>query len=176
MLEGTFKAILIECRPSAINGVGVFAVRSLTKGQIIAEGINAADYERLVPWGKIKEIEADIKKKINDFCIGTPDGFIPPEDFDFGKMTVEWYFNHSCNGNVGFNENGDFITLKDIEVSEELTYDYGLAESNPEFSMQCNCRSIKCRHLITGNDWENIEFRKTNLNHMLPRLRVVSKY
>jgi SET domain-containing protein len=175
MSEGNFKTILIECQPSEIDGVGVFAVRLITKGQIIAEGINAKDYEKLVPWEKIKSVELDIKKKIKDFCIGTPEGFIPPEDFDFNKMTVEWYFNHSCSGNVGFNENGDFVTIRNIKVGEELTYDYGLAESNPEFSMQCNCGSTNCRHLITGNDWKYPEFRETNLNHMLPKLRKAYK-
>ena len=171
-IKSSFKTVIIECRPSKIDGVGVFAVRQISKGQTIAEGVNKKDYDDLVPWEKIKSLDQDIKKKINDFCLGTPEGFLPPEDNDFNKLSIEWYMNHSCNGNVGFNKNGEFAAARDIEKGEELTYDYGLAESNPKFSMKCKCESSNCRHLITGNDWKDPAFRKKNLNHMLPKLRV----
>jgi SET domain-containing protein len=170
-IKSSFKTVIIECRPSKIDGVGVFAVRKISKGQTIAEGVNKKDYDDLVPWKKIKSLDQDIKKKINDFCLGTPEGFLPPEDNDFNKLSIEWYMNHSCNGNIGFNANGDFVAIKDIKKDEELTYDYALAESNQKFSMKCNCGSSNCRHLITGNDWKDSEFRKKNLNHMLPKLR-----
>jgi len=171
-IKGNFKKVIIECRPSRIDGVGVFAVRQISKGQIIAEGVNEKDYHDLVPWQKIKFLDDDIKKKINDFCLGTPEGFFPPEDNDFNKLSIEWHMNHSCNGNVGFNENSDFVVIRDIEKGEELTYDYGLAESNPKFSMKCKCGKSNCRHLITGNDWKDSGFSKKNLDHMLPKLRM----
>jgi uncharacterized protein len=170
-----FRDIVIELCTSEIHGVGVFAVQKIKAGSFVAEGISEGDYKDLVLWDEVKDVSLVVEKKIRDFCIGTPEGFIPPEDYDFNKLTVEWYFNHSCNGNVGFNENGDFVTIRNIKVGEELTYDYGLAESNPEFSMQCNCGSTNCRHLITGNDWKNPKFRETNLNHMLPKLRKANK-
>ncbi len=106
-----------------------------------------------------------------DFCIGTPEGFIPPENLDFNRLSIEWYLNHSCEGNCGFNDNGDFVAIREIESGEELTYDYGLAESNPNFRMMCACGSKSCRKLITGNDWKDEEFQAKNQDHMLPRLR-----
>lgn len=171
-IESNFKTIIIECKSSKIDGVGVFAVRLISKGQIIAEGVSEKDYDDLVPWETTESFNEDIKKKINDFCLGTPEGFFPPEDNDFNKLSVEWYINHSCDGNVGFNENGDFVAIRNIEKGEELTYDYGLAESNPKFLMQCKCQSSQCRNMVTGNDWKDPEFRKRNLNHMLPKLRM----
>ena len=139
----------------------------------IADGIHKSDYDVLVTWKTLEslDLDDDIKKKINDFCIGTPEGFLSPEDNDFNKLSIEWYMNHSCNGNVGFNENGEFVAIRNIEKREEITYDYSLAESNPKFSMVCKCGSSNCRRLVTGNDWKNSEFRKKNLNHMLPKLR-----
>ena len=113
----------------------------------------------------------DVRKKINDFCIGTPEGFIPPEGLDFNRLSIEWYLNHSCDGNVGFNEEGDFVAIKGIEPGDELTYDYGLAESNPSFVMACTCGSTICRKEITGNDWKDQDFQARNREHMLPRLR-----
>jgi hypothetical protein len=106
------------------------------------------------------EATTEVRKKIWDFCIGTPGGFVPPEDFDFNKLSVEWYFNHSCEGNVGFNGDGDFTAIRNIKKDEELTYDYGLAELNPRFKMRCKCGSKSCRRTITGNDWKSEEFKR----------------
>lgn len=166
-----FPKVLIELRPSRIAGIGVFAVAALEEGQRVAEGIGDGNYRRLVPWKHLSECDADVQAKINAFCIGTPDGFIPPEKFDFNRLSVEWYLNHSCDGNVGFNEDGDFVARRRIAKGEELTYDYGLAESNPRFRMDCMCGSSNCRGVITGNDWKDQDFRTRNIDYVLPRLR-----
>jgi SET domain-containing protein len=165
--------VLIELRPSKmIRGeVGVFAARPIRKGRRIASGINKEDYGLLRPWAVLDRCREPIRRKVRDFCVGTPLGFIPPEGFDFNRLSVEWYINHSCDGNVGFNENGDFIARRNIRKGEEITYDYGLAESNPAFRMRCKCNARNCRGIITGNDWKGIEFRSKNLRYMLPKLR-----
>jgi uncharacterized protein len=160
--------VLIELRSSRIDGVGVFAVASLKPDQRIAAGIAGSDYRRLVSWSHFREYDADLREKIEKFCIGTPDGFIPPDKLDFNRLSIEWYLNHSCDGNVGFNEDGDFVALHPIRKGEELTYDYGLAESNPRFRMECRCGAANCRGVITGDDWKDPAFREGNLNYMLP--------
>jgi hypothetical protein len=63
--------------------VGVFAVASLKRGQRIARGISKSDYRRLVSWTHFNEQDSEVRRKIMAFCIGTPDGFIPPEKLDF---------------------------------------------------------------------------------------------
>jgi len=156
---------------SDVSGIGVLAVRPIRKRVKIADGIAEEDYKELVPWELLKRFNSSIQKKICDFCIGTPEGFIPPENLDFNKLSIEWYFNHSCDGNVGFNLNGDFIAVRNIKKGKELTYDYGLAESNPRFKMRCKCGSKKCRRTITGDDWKKEGFRKTRIPYMLPALR-----
>jgi len=171
----TFTKVRIELGPSQIGGIGVFAVISFRENEYLAAGIAKTDYKHLVRWTEIARIDGDIKDKIRHFCIGTPSGFIPPDKLDFNRLTVEWYINHSCDGNVGFNEDGDFVARRKIEKGEELTYDYALAESNPRFRMECNCGSAGCRGVITGNDWKDPEFREKNLDYMLPRLRRVSE-
>jgi len=169
-------AVLLEMRPSHVHkgGVGVFAASPIGTGQKVADGICEEDYADLAPWSRFQGYDADVRKKIMDFCIGTPDGFIPPEDLDFNKLSIEWYMNHSCEGNVGFDEDGDFIAIRNIEPGDELTYDYGLAESNPGFAMACTCGSTSCRKTITGNDWKSRSFQAGNRKNMLPRLRLKS--
>jgi SET domain-containing protein len=169
-----FAAVLIELRPSKIDGTGVYAVPSLRRDMTVAEGITERDFENLIPWERIRALDSEVRKKIDAFCIGTPEGFIPPEDLDFNKLTIEWYLNHSCDGNVGFNPMGDFVARRKIEKGEELTYDYGLAESNPRFRMKCRCGAPNCRKIISGNDWRDPAFREKNLEYMLPRLRAAA--
>jgi len=170
-----FPKVLIELRPSRVDGVGVFAVTSLKPDQRIAAGIAGADYRRLISWSHLREYDSDLREKIEKFCIGTPDGFIPPAKLDFNRLSVEWYLNHSCEGNVGFNGDGDFVARRPIKKGEELAYDYALAESNPRFRMECRCGAANCRGVITGDDWKDPAFREANLNYMLPRLRRASE-
>lgn len=167
-----FKIVVLEMGCSAISGVGVFAVTDIHKGQRVAEGIHESDYSSLLSWSEVVDCDNAIRDKILSFCVGSPEGFIPPDNLDFNNLSIEWYMNHSCEGNVGFNEQGDFMARRDVKKGEELTYDYALAESNPVFKMTCKCESKNCRKTITGNDWKDENFRATNLSYMLPKLRL----
>lgn len=166
-----FPKVVIELNSSVIDGVGVFAVSGFDERERIAEGIHEGEYRRLISWNHFAAYDDDLQEKIRAFCIGTPEGFLPPDKLDFNRLTIEWYLNHSCDGNVGFDEHGDFVARRRIRKGEELTYDYGLAESNPRFRMRCRCGTVSCRSIITGDDWKDSEFRERNLSFMLPRLR-----
>ena len=171
--SATTFALQLELRPSRIDlqGVGVFAVRNIMRGRKIADGVAEEDFESLIPWREFKTYDAKVQNKIMAFCIGTPDGFIPPPDNDFDKLSIEWYLNHSCEGNCGFDLEGDFVALRNIGEGEEICYDYALIETNPQFSMRCDCGGAKCRHLITGNDWKSEDFAARHREYMHPRLR-----
>ena len=167
----TPPSVQLELRPAGICGIGVFAVCDIETGRKVCDGISYEDFEELVPWETFGSYDVDLQQKILAFCVGTPVGFVAPPDFDFNKLSIEWYLNHSCEGNIGFNEDGDFIAISDIRKGDELSYDYGLVESNPRFSMKCACGSATCRHVITGNDWKNEDFFVKNWANMHPRLR-----
>ncbi len=165
--------VLVELRPSRIHvgGVGVFAACDIQKGQKVAEGIPVEEFQRPVPWEFFYSYDEEFRRKVKTFCVGTPNGFIPPPDLDFNKLSIDWYLNHSCDGNCGFDKDGDFVAIRDIESGEELAYDYGLAESNPAFLMECNCGSANCRRMITGSDWKTEAFIAKNRDCMHPHLR-----
>jgi SET domain-containing protein len=159
-------------KPSKIRGggVGLFAATSIKKGEVVEEGTTGR-YSELVPWSELKKQPPIIRKLVKDFCIGIPAGFCPPDDLNFNHTPISWYFNHSCDNNLGFSKKGDFVATRNIKKGEELTYDYGLAESNPTFKMKCLCRTKKCRKIITGKDWKNKEYQKKNSEYFLPLLR-----
>ena len=170
-----FKNVLVELRPSKITpkGVGVFAVTRIKKGTKVFEGVHIKYFKHLVTWSVFHKLSKITQRKILDFCIGTPQGFIPPDNFDFNSLAIEWYLNHSCDGNIGFDNVGDFVAIKDIKSSEELSYDYGLIESNPKFQMRCSCKNPQCRKLITGNDWKWIRNCHKKFRFVHPYLKML---
>ena len=165
--------VSLELKHSKIHkgGIGAFAIFGFKKGQKVAGGISRKDYEDIIPWEHFRTYSMDIQKKIIDFCIGTEKGFIPPDGLDFNNLSVEWCFNHSCDGNLVFDENGDFIAKRKIKKGEEISFDYGLADSNPNYKLICECKSRNCRKVITGNDWKNPAYRKKQFKYMLHVLR-----
>ena len=63
--------------------------------------------------------------------------------------------NHSCNPNCGIklNQTGahDFVAMRDINVNEEITFDYAMRNYSIDyFLMPCECGSKNCRKKITG--------------------------
>jgi SET domain len=170
---GKFKNVIVELRPSkiALNGVGVFAVTKIKGGKRVFEGIRLKYFKYPVSWPVFDNLSKATQKKILSFCVGTSHGFIPPDNFDFNNLSIEWYLNHSCDGNIGFDSVGDFIAVKTINPGDELVYDYGLVESNPKFRMRCNCKANSCRKIITGNDWQRLRNNPKKLKFMHPYLR-----
>lgn len=164
-----FKKALIRLKPSnVLDGIGVFAVRDLKKGTVIGEARLLGD-DLFYKWDDFKKIDGESQKMMNRFCIGAVDGFYAPNDINY--ISIPWYINHSCNGNVGFDSDGSFITIKAVKKDQELFYDYGLAISDPNYKLTCKCGAVNCRKLITGNEWKDLEYRTKNMKYMLPELK-----
>jgi len=141
----------------------------MRRGQEVADGVAEEDFQTLVSWEEFPRFDEDLQRKITAFCIGTPDGFVPPPELDFNKPLMEWYLNHLCEG--GLDDSGDFIAIRDIQKNEELSCDDALVESNPNLPMPCACGSLTCRRVVTGNDWKDEKFFQNNRDSMHPRLR-----
>lgn len=64
------------------------------------------------------------------------------------------FINHSCNGNIGIQDNDsgayDFFALKDIERGEELRWDYETSEFEILGFEDCFCGDAKCRGTLGG--------------------------
>lgn len=167
-----FKKALVRLRPSKIipGEVGIFAVRNLSKGTIIGDA-TLLNEELFFTRDDYEKIDKESKNVIRDFCIPTPNGFFAPKNINY--LSIPWYINHSCGGNVGYDKKGNFVTIKNVKKGDELCYDYGLAVSYPGYRLDCECGSKNCRKVITGDDWKNVEYRKKNYRHMTPELREI---
>jgi len=62
--------------------------------------------------------------------------------------------NHSCEPNCGIKDLFKVVAMRDVEVGEEITWDYEMTEKNPWWRMKCECGSADCRKEI-GN-FENM--------------------
>ncbi|HMP85080.1 MAG TPA: SET domain-containing protein [Candidatus Paceibacterota bacterium] len=149
--------IRLKVAPSLIlkGEVGLFSVVSIRKNDLVCESSKMQD-DFFCEWKEFDKIDDNTKITIHDFCLGDEFGFYTMKDMNY--MPIVWYMNHSCDGNVGFDVKNNFVAMRDIEPGEELCWDYGLAEKNPDFMLKCKCGSKKCRKLITGHDWlDNVD-------------------
>ena len=164
-----------EIRPSKVfkGEVGVFAVRNFKKGELI-DDMDSPEEVVFIHDREVRKLDPITRRRIKRFCVMDDDGeYCVPADMN--NMGSSWYFNHSCDSNVGYNDRGDFVTLRHIRSGEELFLDYGRMYTDPNLKMKCACGAKNCRGFITGNDWLDPEFRKKNLSSMWPDMRKMPK-
>lgn len=74
-----------------------------------------------------------------------------------GYMIMSWdmgkYVNHSCDANTMSSGYGFEIAIRDIEIGEQLTDEYGIF--NLEEDMICYCGAHNCRKTIQPEDFDN---------------------
>lgn len=147
-----YPAVRIEIRPSKIlpGEIGVFATRRVGKNTVIVPASHFAD-ARHIAWSEFATIDPATRRKLMGYCPGTLEGLLAPPDLNY--ISVAWQINHSCNPNVGFNANDDFVAMRTIQRAEELCWDYAFGETNPKFRMRCYCGSAQCRGVVKGTDW-----------------------
>lgn len=169
-MRNPIKEVWVEARPSSIikSEVGLFAVRPIPQGQKICPESNEGDF---ITNEEFAALDPLTQEKVRRFGVGAPHGFFIQENIDFNELNISFFFNHSCEPNMGFDEDGDFVALRDIDAGEELSYDYGCLESGPDFAFDCACGAATCRGRITGSDWMDSAFREKHLGHMDPDLR-----
>jgi len=117
--------LYVRLGPSAIHGIGVFAIRSISEGT----NIFANDRSELV-WVAASDLEtaalcpAD-RQFYHDFCIPVGNWLICPSHFD--NLTPGWYCNEAPQGqdaNVRVDADLNFLAARDIAAGEEVTVVY----------------------------------------------------
>lgn len=93
------------------------------------------------------------------------DLFDVPRHYQTQKITEECLlFNHSCDANLGFGgeEEELVVTLRDIAEGEELTYDYGLMDTENSLwnGLTCKCGSTNCRGELKFDWWRDPKWQE----------------
>ncbi|MDP1706832.1 MAG: SET domain-containing protein-lysine N-methyltransferase [bacterium] len=145
---------------SGIAGTGVFAKEKIMKGEPV--GV----------LGGIIVLKKDIleyRAQMTHVGIQIDDNFfiVPTEREELEKYGV---FNHSCEPNVGYANSITFAAMRDIEVGEELVFDYAFSESFYD-GFDCHCGLPVCRQKVTPDDWQRKDLQEKYSEHFSPYLR-----
>lgn len=143
MSENTFK---IEARRSSIHGLGVYVIEPIRAGETIVEVVGE----------RISSAESDRRYQQKDSEDGHTFMFYVDEDtvVDCGvNGNVSRFINHSCEPNCeAVDDEGRIFleALRDIEMGEELVYDYRLTWESGDDPEElkvylCRCGAQSCR-------------------------------
>lgn len=149
MLPLSYRSPKTEVRASEIHGRGLFATAAISSDEIVA-----------VKGGHIvtRDQITDIRARLGPVEIQIDnDLFIAPVTNEERELSM-LYTNHSCDPNTGLRGEITFVALRDIRRGEELTHDWAMTD-NDDYSVECNCRSSRCRGTITGRDWQQPELQ-----------------
>jgi SET domain-containing protein len=114
----------VMLKPSAVHGIGVFAIKDIPKGcnTIFSKGVG--DWIKV----SIKEVEAlphHSKNLIETYCLYDEENYFVP-DYGFKLMDLVLYLNHSAEANIISVDDGEqFEALREIKCGEELLVNYG---------------------------------------------------
>ena len=132
------------------KGYGLVAKKKILKGEIvsISGGIILSNSQAKKLFKQDQDYYYNIEK---DFVIAPLDPENPTDD---------WRMNHCCEPNCGVQGQIVFIAIKDILIGEELTFDYAMTETDPEYNLELNCSKKECRGCFSGEDWKLPKIQK----------------
>jgi len=139
----SYRSPKTAVRRSPIHGRGLFAIRPIAKGEIVAiKGGHIMARERVRRLRhRIGESYLQVE---DDFYVGARH----PSEIRRNKL----FINHSCEPNLGIRGQLTFVARRPIKVGEELTYDWAMEENSPAVT-RCACGKARCRKRLTGRDW-----------------------
>ncbi|WP_392531005.1 SET domain-containing protein [Nostoc sp. C117] len=138
------------------KGRGVFASKKFAQGETVVVGIAI----EAVPERTSHSVQMDFNLHIN---------------LDEPAIVI----NHSCEPNTGIRNNQfggyDFVALGDIEVGEELSWDYETTEYESISVSRCLCGSLSCRGKTLGFKFREQMLRDTYGEYIADYLKTQSK-
>jgi uncharacterized protein len=121
---------------SRLAGQGVFALERIPAGAVVTRCR-----------GKIQTL-SEVHSEARVMQIGH-DVYLAE---DPANPSVDDFINHSCTPNLGFIDGTPVhYALRDIEVGEELCYDYSTCMNEAGWTIPCLCGSLSCRGTITSH-------------------------
>jgi uncharacterized protein len=122
----------IQARLTGKYGHGVFAIKNIKKGEVVAE----FDGPIYSTW---------YRKWNNDLYNHTIQ--IGPHKWK-DSLGVARLLNHSCEPNCGIKNYTQVVAMRNIKAGEEITWDYEMTEDHPYWRMKCKCGAKTCRKII----------------------------
>ncbi len=141
------------------GGFGVYAIEAVAAGEVVSVwGGYVVDEEQLdtLPH-EIQQHTVQIEEGLYLATIG-------------GAETAD-FINHSCDPNLGLRGQITLVALRDIEVGEEVCFDYATTDCTPYDEFECRCGSSACRGTVRGDDWKLPELWAKYAGYFTPYLQ-----
>ena len=149
-LEGRLKADK--------SGNSIFALEPIKKGELIAV-FGGVVYE----W----ETFIHLPERERSLCLQVEDRhFLVPRPIGEGD-----YVNHSCNPNAGLSGQIGLVAMRDIQIGEEVCFDYAMCDTMPYDEFDCLCGAPTCRGKVGGSDWQRPELQKRYAGYFSPHVQ-----
>ncbi len=124
LLNALKNNTLVMIRPSPVEGIGVFALTGIKKGQRKIFSDDKSEWIK-IPKTEIAALPLHSKALVENYCLYDNDHYFVPE-YGFKMIDLVIFLNHSDDPNIAsINDGEDFEALKDIREGEELLIDYG---------------------------------------------------
>ncbi len=141
------------------GGFGVYAIADVTAGEVVSVwGGEIVDAEQLLTLPhEVQQHSVQIEEGLYSATIG-------------GAETAD-FINHSCDPNLGLRGQITLVALRDIEVGEEVCFDYAMTDCTPYDEFECHCGSAICRGTVRGDDWKLPELWAKYAGYFSPYLQ-----
>ncbi len=145
------------------KGSGSFAISKISKGEIVASfGGDVIDQSELTKYSADR-VSRSLQLNSDTYLLS---GDVPEP----GDM-----INHSCEPNSGIAGTSSVQALRDIEIGEEITFDYAMSDSSQYDEFNCACGKVKCREKITGMDWQKKDIQAKYSNYFSAYIKSLIK-
>lgn len=154
---------------SGIEGDGIFAGEPIPKGTIVFYYSNDDIYVSKKEFKSLPDLK---KQQVHKLGVEAENGDWIVTDGDA---------NHSCDANIlSLFVDGLYcdIAVKDIQIGEEITIDYGLFYSSFPWQMKCRCHSNNCRGVFGSAiavDFQAQQLWNSRISEAVDRIHHVSQ-
>lgn len=123
LLEELAQETYVALKPSAVHGIGVFAIADIPKGCRTMFSKNVGEWIKL-PIAEVEKLPEHSRSLVETYCLFDDEHYYVP-DYGFKLMDLVNYLNHSSSPNVmSVNDGEYFEALSDIPAGAELFINY----------------------------------------------------
>lgn len=123
LLEEFAKHTWAGLRPSALHGIGVFALCDIPQGVRSLFSANTGEWIKL-SFAEVEDLPEHSRSIIETHCLYDEEHYYVPGE-GFKKPDMSFYLNHSSTPNIISVNDGDYFeTIRDIAAGEELLVNY----------------------------------------------------
>jgi len=124
LLKELSQETYVALKPSAVHGIGVFAITDIPRGCRNLFSKNVGNWIKL-PIRDVEKLPEHSRSLIETYCLYDEEDYFVP-DYGFKVMDLVNYLNHSSSPNViSVNDGEYFEALVDVPAGTELLIKYG---------------------------------------------------